>query len=410
MAAKILVVDDEPNVLRMLGYALESEGLKVITAETAAEALALIAGENPDLVILDRMLPDKSGITVCEELRSRPETSSLPIIMLTAKVQVADRISGLNAGADDYITKPFDPDEMVARVLGLLRRRAELARQQAPAKEPIALGQIAAVYGAKGGVGQSVIAVNLAVAVSKATGKKVALVDASAWSGDVGLLLELNHPYGMLDLLPHADDEGLDKPVFDTVLAKHSSGISVLLAKGETDASEAPVAASLGRILAALRELFDCVVLDLAPFPSQCSLVGLGSADKTLLVTTPEVTSIHKTRLFLERAPELEEAPAVLLPILNRYDPKSQIPQKDIENALKLKFCATLPDDPTLVTNSANEGVPFVISHPKSEISKRLCELAQAVVSTPDDETKATTTASCDSFWHRWRVFPRVSS
>jgi len=409
MAAKILIVDDEPNVLRMLGYALESEGLKVITAETAHEALALIAGEKPDLVVLDRMLPDKSVIEVCEELRSDPETTSLPVIMLTAKVQVADRIRGLNAGADDYVTKPFEPEEMTARVLGLLRRRAEISRHPMLAEESAPLGQIVAVYGAKGGVGQSVIAVNLAVAVKQVADKRVALVDASAWSGDVGLLLELDHPYSIHDLLPHADNDELDEAVFKTVLVTHASGISALLSKGEIDVSEGPVATSLRKILVALRELFDYVILDIAPFPSQCSLVGLGVADKTLLVTTSEVTAIRRVRPFVERIPELADAPTSILPILNRYDPQHQVPQKDIENALKLKFFATIPDETGLVMDSVNEGVPFLVSHPKSKISKRFCELAQAVVAPPDEEEETATTASRSSFWRGWRALPQIS-
>jgi len=127
MKERILIVDDEENVLRVVGYALQTAGYDVVTADTGQEALVKVADAHPDLVILDRMLPDMSGSTVCTQLRAQSETSDLPILMLSARAQVADRISGLRVGADDYVTKPFEIDEIVTRVAGLLKRRARQA-------------------------------------------------------------------------------------------------------------------------------------------------------------------------------------------------------------------------------------------------------------------------------------------
>ncbi len=125
---KILVVEDEPDIAKLVSYNLAQEHFKVLTAEDGEQALKVIQREKPNLVVLDLMLPGLSGIEVCKILRDRPETAKLPILMLTAKAGESDRIVGLELGADDYLTKPFSPREMVARVRAILRR-ANLARQ-----------------------------------------------------------------------------------------------------------------------------------------------------------------------------------------------------------------------------------------------------------------------------------------
>jgi phosphate regulon transcriptional regulator PhoB len=122
MAAKILVVEDEAPLAEMLRYNLAAEGFEVAHAETGEEAELMLAEEQPDLVVLDWMLPAVSGIELCRRLRARPETRALPILMLTARGEEADRVRGLDTGADDYVTKPFSPREIVARVRAVLRR------------------------------------------------------------------------------------------------------------------------------------------------------------------------------------------------------------------------------------------------------------------------------------------------
>lgn len=126
--SKILVVEDEKNIVRVVTYNLEREGCQVQVAKDGEEALGKAQRELPDLVILDLMLPKIDGLEVCRQLRANPKTAQIPIIMLTAKTQEADRIVGLEMGADDYIPKPFSPRELLARVKAVLRRsqRAEL--------------------------------------------------------------------------------------------------------------------------------------------------------------------------------------------------------------------------------------------------------------------------------------------
>ena len=118
----ILVAEDEGALITLLRYNLEREGYKVLEAQDGEEALLVAAEEKPDLVLLDWMLPQLSGIEVCRRLRGRQETRNVPIIMLTARGEESDRIRGLDTGADDYMTKPFAMTELLARLRAVLRR------------------------------------------------------------------------------------------------------------------------------------------------------------------------------------------------------------------------------------------------------------------------------------------------
>lgn len=120
--ARILVVEDDPSLIELVRYNLEREGFAVVRAADGEEGLLLAREDPPDLVLLDWMLPHVSGIEVCRRLRRAPETAQLPIIMLTARTEESDRVRGLDIGADDYVTKPFSPRELIARIRALLRR------------------------------------------------------------------------------------------------------------------------------------------------------------------------------------------------------------------------------------------------------------------------------------------------
>jgi two-component system, OmpR family, phosphate regulon response regulator PhoB len=124
MSAKprVLIVEDEDAQAEVLRYNFDSEGFDVMVAADGDEAMLAVEEQQPDLVILDWMLPGTSGIAVCKRLRNHPETRALPIIMLTARGEESDRVRGFESGADDYVVKPFSPSELVARVRAVLRR------------------------------------------------------------------------------------------------------------------------------------------------------------------------------------------------------------------------------------------------------------------------------------------------
>src|SRR4051812_45128430 len=119
---RILIVDDEKDIVQVLDFALKSAGFDTVTAGDAAQALTRVRETQPDLVVLDLMLPDMSGTEVCRQLKSAARTASLPVIMLTARGEEVDKVVGFELGADDYITKPFSVREVVLRVKAILRR------------------------------------------------------------------------------------------------------------------------------------------------------------------------------------------------------------------------------------------------------------------------------------------------
>lgn len=122
---KILIVEDEKDIVKMLEYNLKKEGFRVITAYDGEEATDLATREHPDIVLLDLMLPGIDGLEVCKSLKAQNKSKDIPIIMLTAKSQEADKVLGLELGADDYVTKPFSPRELLARIKAVLRRIKE---------------------------------------------------------------------------------------------------------------------------------------------------------------------------------------------------------------------------------------------------------------------------------------------
>jgi DNA-binding response OmpR family regulator len=129
MKSTVLIVDDETDVVDLLRYKLHGAGYDVLVSADGLEALAAARDRRPDLIVLDLMLPQMSGEEVCRRLKADPDTAAIPVLMLTAKAQPAERVSGLEIGADDYITKPFSPRELVLRVNAVLRRVQGAARR-----------------------------------------------------------------------------------------------------------------------------------------------------------------------------------------------------------------------------------------------------------------------------------------
>lgn len=136
---KILIIDDSKDIQELLQAVLGLKDLQALSALTAKEGIALAKKQNPDVIILDLMLPDIDGIDVCKTLKDVPETKNIPIIMLTARTTVLDRIKGLEIGANDYLTKPFDTLELIARIKVQLRQREALMVQT---RIPLKLGNI----------------------------------------------------------------------------------------------------------------------------------------------------------------------------------------------------------------------------------------------------------------------------
>src|SRR3972149_1661147 len=157
---KILVVDDDLDTVKLVGTTFEKQGYVILAARDGVEALQKVAQHHPDLILLDVMMPKMAGFEVIRRLRADPATSAIPVIMFTAKAQVDDKVAGLEAGADEYLTKPTHPAELVARVRSVLKRPIALLPSSpgASAESRALIGVLAA----KGGQGASTLCINVA--------------------------------------------------------------------------------------------------------------------------------------------------------------------------------------------------------------------------------------------------------
>jgi pilus assembly protein CpaE len=260
MNAKILVVEDDLESLKLIGLMLQSRGYQIIAAQSGLQALNKAVSESPDLVLLDVMMPGMDGFEVARRLRANPQTASLPIIMLTARGQVTDKVAGFEAGADEYLIKPVHPAELIARIESLLARSSRLGPAISAPR-----GKSIGFLGCKGGVGTSTLVINLAVSLIRgpAFGKKIVLVDARTGSSTLALQMGLRPQQG-LQMLTQREPRTLTA---DSILAhadRHASGVLVLGGLPDPQGTTSTLTpAHTESIMRALEEAVDYVLVDM---------------------------------------------------------------------------------------------------------------------------------------------------
>ncbi len=374
MLPRIQIIDNDVDASEQLQRMLEAEGYEVLSTVTGQAGIAMAELNRPSLVLLELDLPDLDGYDVLHALRGTPALAQTPVLIYSSRSDVASKVAGFKAGADDYIVKPAAPAELVARI------RAALRSEDKP------LAHIVTVWGTKGGVGATTVATNLAVALRSKTETRVTLVDAAVLGGMVEVLLNLPPSHTMSDLLPRLYD--LDAELLSSVLAKHSSGITALLsAPASTDGSTVQPE-HLERILSWLQPAADYIVVDTSPSLDDSTLTVLQHANQVVVVVTPEMTSLRNARMFLNVAENLQGESQEFTLVLNRYPMPGGLALKDIEGALRAKVAVQIPADESVTTYAINRGIPFVASHPRSALAKALFRLADAVVGAAKEGTR----------------------
>ena len=358
---RILVVDRDPSAVAVVRSILKSQDWEVIQAKTGAEGLEKARIEGPDAIVTELDLADMKGTELCRALRQRSETAATPIIVLSASAGITDRVASLRAGATDYLVKPPDAQELVARLKAALDLRKEKS------------GFVVGVLGSKGGVGTSMVAVNLAVALRRETRAGVVLVDAALPGSAVDILLNVQAPQGGGHLLPRLDE--LEESDYEAILTRHATGIEVMLLQEQGFDAIRPE--ELRKVLVALRRLRDFVVIDAPLLSNENAATILELADRVLLILAPEITSLRGAKVFLERAAQMGLSRERIIPVLNRFPQRGGLPRRAIENAMGLAAQATIPDDIKLVSYSINRGVPLVESHRRSGVARQVRALAK---------------------------------
>jgi len=385
MAAKILVVDDDPNVQRLLQYTLKQEGYDVIVAADGAEGFRLWGAESPDLILLDVALPKLDGYQVATKIRAEEEESAhVPIIMLTAEREVEQKVRGLKAGADDYLIKPFHPAELLARIKSLLARFAP--RDAALMRPP--LGRVLAFYGAKGGVGTTTIAINAAIALHRELGRKVCLVDGNLQFGDHRVFLDLG--LDRKSIVDVVTASSIDADLIKSVLVKHDSGVDLLLAPPSPETAELVSAEHLPLIAEQLQASYDYIVFDIDKRLDDVNLGIFEVADTIFVVMTADLSCLKNVRLILETVDHLGYPASKVQLVLNRSNAFTGINVKNAEGALRRTIEHQIVNEYRGAISALNSGAPFMFMKADSALGGSLLHFARGV----DKPVGATATAA----------------
>ncbi len=372
MAEKILVVDDDIDSLKLIGLMLQKKGYEISAANAGAQALQKAATEQPDLIILDVMMPDMDGYEVCRQLRTDPVTESIPVIMFTAKAMVDDKVTGFEAGADDYITKPTHPAELISRVKALLSRRA--AHREAAESR----GDVIAFLAAKGGVGTSTLAVNVAAALSQR--QDTILIDFRPGMGSIGMELGFSRSAGLANLASKQPDH-LDRAAVEAELVTHSSGLRLLLSSSQPAEAQLRIDPDVAEALVLqLARLARAVVMDLGVGLTALNRRMVKLANQTVIVVEPQRTALLMTRDLIETMDDLGvERDLVSVVLVNRAQSNLQIPWQEAEQLVDHEMLAIISPAPELAFQAAEAGFPMILYQPNSVAATQLSRLAEEI-------------------------------
>ena len=239
-------------------------------------------------------------------------------------------------------------------------------------------GELLVLYGGKGGVGKSVLATNLACALAKETGAKVALVDLDLQFGDIGVLLNLPLTQSISDVV--ASIETADAAFITDLMAQGPAGIRVLTAATSPELADLVSPEHVQKILGELRRVFDFVVVDTSANLGDITLAALDMASQVILVTALSIPSVKNAKLALRLLETLNITNSSITLVLNRCEAHTEFNKESIESHLKFPIAVQLPHDPRTVVNSINRGLPFVISNPEVEASQRVRQLVASLI------------------------------
>ena len=393
---RVLIVDDIPetrdHLSKLLGFETDIE--VVGSAASGREAIEMAARLAPDVVLMDINMPDMDGIAATERLAAEVPTTA--VVMMSVQGEADYLRRSMLAGAREFLVKPFSSDELTSSIRQVYTREREklsrialqaaaagggpAARAATPqAREDDEPGRVVAVFGPKGGVGRTTLAVNLAVAAATELGQRTCLVDASFQFGDVGVLLNLNPKNkSIADLIPELESGDVES--LDSFLINHSAGIRVLLAPPSPEMAELITPNGARRMVETLRLSHDLVVVDCMSSFNDTTLAILDLADTVLTMLSLEITSIKNIRLFLEVAEQLGYGSDKVRLVLNRADSSLGIRVADVEHSIGRRVDHTIVSDGRSVVYALNRGVPFFLSNREAQVSQDILRLASAVV------------------------------
>lgn len=378
MNKKILVIEDDPSTLRLTKYTLEKAGYQVLTANNGLVGMKKAQSEEPDLIVLDTMLPGIDGFEICHRLRAEPETANLPILMLSAKAQEIDRDTGLKMGASDYLTKPASPSEIISRVGALLTQNTA------------AKSKIIALLGSKRGAGTSTLAVNVAIALSQKD-KRVILVDFRlSTDGNIAEHLGLKPEPATTELLRKPMDT-IDRRDLEAALAVHPTGIRVLaFPQASAENKEIP-SLNADLLFEKLREMTEYLLVDLPAGSPEAAEAILTRSDFIIIVTdskTDGLPSVRSTTAFLSGLGITQERIGAVIIDRDAIFPDVELSRmkSTIEASTGVSLLEIIPYDTKACLEPMYISTPIVLADTDCPMAWAIREVAQHILAQEEEE------------------------
>ena len=380
MPEKILIIDDDLDTLRLVGLMLQKQGYQIVAASGGAQGLELAFAEIPDLILLDVMMPQMDGYEVARKLRANFSTVDIPILMFTAKSQLDDKVTGFEAGADDYLTKPTHPTELQAHVKALLARtsKAKINPPTGPIMDQP--GYVVGVLAARGGLGVTTVACNLAAALRKKTDSKVILAEFRPGQGTLVLDMNLQKATGLTELLNMPAGEITRQAVRER-LSPHPTNVDILTASAQPrDGMLLNNVQQFEVILSRLTFMARFVVVDLGSGIPPLTNKILPAMSEILLVTEPFDNSLQHARALLDDLVTLNVDKARLRVVVNyRLRSEAQLSVPQVQERIKYPIEVTFTPVPELLLQAVRMQTAAIMVQQDSLTAQQYTALATKI-------------------------------
>jgi len=373
MSEKILIVDDDLETIRLIGMVLQRQGYQIVTATNGTEALSLALKEQPNLILLDLMMPDMDGNQVTRKLRDNPKTSKIHILMFSAKSQVEDKVSGYEAGVDEYLTKPIHPAELVARIKSVLSRST--ISEAASVKKGYTIG----IVSAKGGLGASSIALNLGISLYARSQKGVICAEVNPGHGCWATELGYANSNGLIDLLSMKANE-ITPSSIESQLYSTPFGVRLLLASNHIkDTGLMANGAQLEAVLQQIPLLVPITILDIGAiyFPYVEKVVA--SCNEILMITDPFPNTVKHTKALIDDlvSQNLLSQKILNVIIVNRVQSSIQLTRQKVREMLGQDVIGMISPAPELSYHAGLQALPMIKAQPENLVSVQINELSE---------------------------------
>lgn len=381
MSEKILIIDDDLDTLRLVGLMLQRQGYQISAATNGQQGLDKAFEEDPDLILLDVMMPDMDGYEVTRRLRQNPSTMETPILMFTAKTQLDDKVVGFEVGANDYLTKPTHPSELQARVKTLLARVREKKEGDGVGRDENH-GYVIGILSARGGLGVTTLAANLGAGLQTRTKSEVIVAEMLPGQGALALDMGMTNSKGLVDLLSLNKLSDITRDRVRESLVHHVAGLKLLLASDRPrDMHLINQTANYETILSRLAGLARFVVLDLGvglqPFAEKI----LRQCDETLIILEGVPNTIIHTKVLMDDISALGAPKKKINVVLNnRIRSDTQLPSSQVQTKLDHEIISTLTPAPELFVQATRVQTPAVLCQPESLTARQINKLVEFIV------------------------------